>query len=255
MITSKSGAALHDIVSTIRRRNTGVRIALRPTQVQGENAAYDIALAIEEFNQSNLVDVLILGRGGGSIEDLWAFNEEIVARAIYNSRLPIISAVGHEIDFTIADFVSDARAATPTAAVELAVHDQRAMLSTLRNLYKLFRAHSSQNILDFKRRVNNVFKSASFHEPLHLVRRYMQTRDEFDRQIRSAMTHRVMLNRQRIENMDHILHSLHPKAPLKRGFAIVRSQRVIVMSGVSLKPGENVEIEFTDGIREGTITK
>jgi exodeoxyribonuclease VII large subunit len=132
VVTSRTGAAIRDIVTTLRRRMPSVQVVLRPALVQGAGAAEDIALAIRQLNDLGDIDLLIVGRGGGSIEDLWAFNEEAVARAIHESRLPVISAVGHETDFTIADFVADVRAATPTAAAEIAVRNAEELIDMLR---------------------------------------------------------------------------------------------------------------------------
>ncbi len=254
VITSKTGAALHDIVTTMRKRNAGMKIVLRSASVQGERAAADIARAIEDFNQWEKADVIIVGRGGGSIEDLWAFNEEVVARAIYNSRLPIVSAVGHEIDFTIADFVADARAATPTAAVELVVPDRIQLLSRVSRTYTYIAGHGSQALRDIRRRIENAIESAAFTEPAHLANRFTQTRDECERRLRTAMAHRIAIERQRMDNLDRALNTLHPKAPLKRGYAIVRSRGSIIAQAAKLLPGDDIAIEFADASRDAMIT-
>ncbi|MEJ2055013.1 MAG: exodeoxyribonuclease VII large subunit, partial [Calditrichaceae bacterium] len=172
IVTSGTGAAINDITNIIHRRAPHVQLILRSAKVQGEGAAQDIADAIREFNEDGKADVLIVGRGGGSLEDLWAFNEEIVARAIHNSEIPVISAVGHEIDFTIADFVADLRAPTPSAAAELSVPDSAELQANILFVHKRLKS-LVQSKIDIQRdKITNIYRSYGFKRPLDTLRQY-----------------------------------------------------------------------------------
>jgi exodeoxyribonuclease VII large subunit len=183
IVTSPTGAAIQDLLNILRRRQPSVDIIVKPVRVQGDDAANEISQAIDEFNQYGRVDLLIVGRGGGSIEDLWAFNEEIVARAIFRSDIPVISAVGHEIDFTIADFVSDLRAPTPSGAAELAVRDREELFSEIEHL--LIRAGNSleEKVVSTRERFRSLLRSYGFRRPLDLVVQYHQTLDDCERRL------------------------------------------------------------------------
>ena len=165
VITSRDGAALRDIITTLQRRMPSVELVVRPALVQGATAAEEIALGIRQFNTYGGIDLLIVGRGGGSIEDLWAFNEEVVARALADSAIPTISAVGHEIDFTIADFVADARAATPTAAAELAVRDCEEMKSVLEEIRQRLGLDLARVLTSRRHRLDSLVRSRGSRVP------------------------------------------------------------------------------------------
>ncbi|NOY60776.1 MAG: exodeoxyribonuclease VII large subunit, partial [Calditrichaeota bacterium] len=181
IVTSPTGAAVHDLIQVLQRRFPGVEIFLRPAKVQGEGAAQDIARAIEEFNEFGQVDVLIVGRGGGSLEDLWAFNEEVVVRAIFASKIPIISAVGHEIDFTISDFVADLRAPTPSAAAELVVPLAEDLLSRVKNLQKDSFVSVLRRLAELRESLENLRLSYGFRRPVDLILQHRQRLDELVR--------------------------------------------------------------------------
>ncbi len=179
VVTSETGAALRDIINVISRRYP-VEIILAPAQVQGENASYEIASAIEMLNQYKKLDVIIVGRGGGSMEDLWCFNEQAVAYAIYNSSIPIISAVGHEIDFTIADFVADLRAPTPSAAAELVVPDKEQLLNQIDNLLKNLNYLIKNKFIEAESKIRELSLSLERFQPQELLNNYLQQIDELN---------------------------------------------------------------------------
>jgi exodeoxyribonuclease VII large subunit len=247
IVTSPTGAALQDMLNVMRRRFPAVEVILRPALVQGAGAVDDIVAAIREVNQLGGVDVLIVGRGGGSIEDLWAFNEEKVARAIFASAVPIISAVGHEIDFTIADFVADLRAPTPSAAAELAVPDKAAILANLQHNWYTLHETMSAMLLERKKHVRHLLHSYSFNKPIELLRRHSQRVDELDRGLSSVVIHRFALLSTSSLSLQKRINALDPGLVLKRGYAIVRKGKTIVNSARVLKTNDDVAISFHDG--------
>ena len=255
IVSSPTGAAIRDIVSVIRRRMPSVQIILSPVKVQGEGAAEEIVRAIEDFDRSGQADVLIIGRGGGSLEDLWAFNEEIVARAIYRCSTPSISAVGHEIDFTIADFVADVRAATPSAAAELAVPDRAEVLQQLANLrYTL--TQNCGNMIDYYRdRLKHYEDRYAFRRPENIIDQFRQQADEFERRIIQHTQHRVASTGQTLVHLEKQLSTLNPKNTLKRGYTITRQHDYVVQRASKLSDNEPAIIEFYDGTAEVTIKK
>jgi len=211
VITSPTGAAIRDIITTIKRRFPVVNILVFPALVQGENAAPSIAKAIEQANRLKTIDVLIVGRGGGSIEELWAFNEEIVARAIYSSTIPIISAVGHETDFTIADFVADLRAPTPTAAAELAVpHIEELMERVLQRQTRLLRA-MKEKFRQEKVRLNRVQKSYAFRYPHRLYEQKLEQLDKLTELLARGVSRLTLLKKGQQESIYKRLQRNHPE--------------------------------------------
>lgn len=247
IVTSETGAALQDMLHILRRRLPAIEVVLLPVRVQGTGAAGEIARAIADFNKYRNVDVVILARGGGSLEDLWAFNEEIVARAIYKSKIPIVSAVGHEIDYTIADFVADLRAPTPSAAAEIVVRDRYVLLETLRNYWYTMHESVENLVQQQKDRIGHFLKSYSFNKPVDLLRQYSQRVDELERSIHTAMTHKLSMHHARTESLRQQLKALNPDMVLRRGFAIVRKDGRVVDSRKVLKTSDEVEMTFHDG--------
>ena len=211
VVTSPSGAVIQDIITTVSRRFPGVEIVLYPTKVQGEGAAEEIARNIARANEREDLDVLIIGRGGGSIEDLWAFNEEIVVRAIFESRLPIISSVGHETDVTLADFVADRRAATPTAAAELATPVTKLdLLTYLQNQEKRM-ATAVQNTLSKKKKALQVLcQSFIFRQPERLYDGYLQRLDQLQLRLKQSVSSNLISQKQRVLEQVHHLEQLSP---------------------------------------------
>ena len=211
VVTSRSGAVIQDIITTVSRRFPGVEIVLYPTKVQGEGAAEEIALNITKANERDDLDVLIIGRGGGSIEDLWAFNEEIVVRAIFESRLPIISSVGHETDVTLSDFVADKRAATPTAAAELATPVTKLdLLNYLKNQERRM-ATAVQNTLSKKEKALKVLsQSVIFRQPERLYDGYLQRLDQLQLRLKQSVNSELVRQDQRVLELVHRLEQLSP---------------------------------------------
>ena len=211
VVTSRSGAVIQDIITTVSRRFPGVEIVLYPTKVQGEGAAEEIARNIARANEREDIDVLIIGRGGGSIEDLWAFNEEIVVRSIFESRLPIISSVGHETDVTLADFVADKRAATPTAAAELATPVTKLdLLTYLKNQEKRM-ATAVQNTLSKKKEaLRTLSQSVIFRQPERLYDGYLQRLDQLQIRLKQSVNSELVRQEQRVLELVHRLEQLSP---------------------------------------------
>ena len=217
VVTSRSGAVIQDIITTVSRRFPGVDILLYPTKVQGEGAAEEIARNIARANQQEDLDVLIIGRGGGSIEDLWAFNEEIVVRAIFESRLPVISSVGHETDVTLADFVADRRAATPTAAAELATPVTKLdLLTHLQNQEKRMTT-AVQNIL-FKKKeaLKKCSQSVIFRQPERLYDGYLQRLDQMQLRLKQSLRTQISDNKEKLQIRRHKLMQLSPVTKVQR---------------------------------------
>ena len=217
VVTSRSGAVIRDIITTVSRRFPGVDILLYPTKVQGEGAAEEIARNIARANQRDDLDLLIIGRGGGSIEDLWAFNEEIVVRAIFESRLPVISSVGHETDVTLADFVADRRAATPTAAAELATPVTKLdLLTHLQNQEKRM-ATAVRNVLSKKQEsLKKCSQSVIFRQPERLYDGYMQRLDQLQLRLTQSLRTRISDSNQLVQARTHRLVQLSPVTKIQR---------------------------------------
>ena len=217
VVTSRSGAVIRDIITTVSRRFPGVDILLYPTKVQGEGSAEEIARNIARANQLDDLDLLIIGRGGGSIEDLWAFNEEIVVRAIFESRLPVISSVGHETDVTLADFVADRRAATPTAAAELATPVTKLdVLAHLQNQEKRM-ATAVRNVLSKKQEsLKKCSQSVIFRQPERLYDGYLQRLDQLQLRLKQSLRTRISDNKQLVQARTHRLVQLSPVTKIQR---------------------------------------
>ena len=211
VVTSRSGAVIQDIITTVSRRFPGVEIVLYPTKVQGEGAAEEIARNIARANERDDLDVLIIGRGGGSIEDLWAFNEEIVVRAIFESRLPVISSVGHETDVTLSDFVADKRAATPTAAAELATPVTKLDLLTYLKNQERRMATAAQNTLSKKEKALKVLsQSVIFRQPERLYDGYLQRLDQLQLRLKQSVNSEIVRQQQNVLEQAHRLEQLSP---------------------------------------------
>lgn len=220
IVTSPTGAAIKDILNIIDRRFANVEILIYPVKVQGEGAAQEIAEAITELNTLTDIDVIIAGRGGGSLEDLWAFNEEIVARSIYNSRIPIISAVGHEIDITIADLVADKRALTPSEAGELVVPRKDLLLDMLEKLETRLLQSLTGKLKLSKDKLIRIANSYAMRQPFDRLRRWQQRLDEFAQRLKLNITHALNTEREKLSGIAGKLESLSPLNVLKRGYTI-----------------------------------
>jgi len=255
VITSPTGAAIKDILSVLKRRYSCAPIIIYPTLVQGETAAANIVEAILQANRRNECDVLILARGGGSLEDLWCFNDERVAKAIYHSQLPIVSGVGHEIDFTIADFVADLRAATPSAAAELVVPDQMQLSETLDYTAKQFVKLIQQKIAQLEQHINWMQKHLQQQHPTRKLREQSQQLDFYE-------IHLIRLQNSILDNKKHLLanlvatlDALSPLATLQRGFSITTrgTDNHILQDATHVQIGESVRIQLMKGNLECTV--
>lgn len=251
VVTSPTGAAIQDIRNIVFRRFPSAEIILYPVLVQGDGAAQQIADAIEYFNQKDLVDVLIVGRGGGSIEDLWAFNEEIVAYAIYNSIIPVISAVGHETDYTISDFVADLRAPTPSAAAELAVPDKAELLNNLNFLLK----HCNQAMVDIlsgkRNELEYITSSVYLKNPLMLIRQKQMQFDSVTSRIRNSALLTLAEEKTKFAKAASALDSLNPFKVLARGYSVItNTDGKIISSSANLKKDDIINIKFSKGNAE-----
>ena len=250
VITSPTGAAVRDILSVLKRRNPNLEVLIAPVLVQGDEAAGQIAQAIEDLNKFKpKLDVILVGRGGGSIEDLWAFNEETVARAIYKSKIPVISCVGHEVDFTIADFVADLRAPTPSAAAELVVQNSQNTRAHIAQLQK----RMVQAVSLFYERARNRFdlalSSPFFKNPSLLTQNKEQEVDDFSLRLTNAWEKKFNQFTHRFEVTTQKLSALGPQTVLKRGYSITRKADGSVISRVAqTAPGETIYVQVRDGM-------
>lgn len=256
IVTSGTGAAIKDIVRVASRRNPNVQLYLIPSLVQGQDAGASIAKAIHRFNEEQPVDVLIVGRGGGSIEDLWAFNEEIVARAISESAIPVISAVGHESDFTIADFVADMRAATPSAAAELAVPSLAEMEEQVDTLMRRLQ-RGSLSVLQAKREQLQFYANhPAFRNPTHTVNQYRQTVDHLTYRLKEKSNQMVKEHRMTVQHLDEQLKLLSPTHNLKRGYGLVFGEEESHISSIEqVEEGQPIKIQLQDGYIYATVQK
>ena len=253
VLTSQTGSVIRDIINVSTRRNPNTYIRLYPVPVQGEGAAEKIANGIKIMNDKNLADVLIIARGGGSIEDLWPFNEEIVARAIYNSEIPIISAVGHETDFTIADFVSDLRAPTPSAAAELANPDIYELKNKLNTYREQMRLTLKKKLELMNLRYEKIMSSVVFTDPLKNINdNYLKLDNNIkslENSIKFKQKEANMLFAQIVAKLD----GLSPLKTLTRGYCLSEKDGKIIKSAKTLKKGDNIGIKFFDGEKQATI--
>ena len=255
VLTSETGSVIRDIINVSTRRNPSVYLRLLPVPVQGEGAAAKIADAIRLMNEKNLADVIILARGGGSLEDLWPFNEEIVARAIFESNLPVISAVGHETDFTIADFVADLRAPTPSAAAELAVANIEDIKRNLDKYENRLSIGLKKKLELMKLRYEKVMSQKLFKEPLLRIQDEYLKLDNIIKKIYDKTSDKYKEANFVFSNLVSKLDSLSPLKTLTRGYSIVQKDNKIVKFKSDLNDGDNIKITLTDGDISATVNK
>jgi exodeoxyribonuclease VII large subunit len=256
VVTSPSGAALRDILNTLRRRYPLAIVTLAPTAVQGEEAPQGIVAALQALNRCVKPDVILLARGGGSIEDLWAFNDERVARAIAASASPVITGVGHETDYTIADFIADLRAPTPTAAAELATPDQQELRTNLNEMVVRLN-RSSQAILSQKDLVlRNLHNRLILYSPRARLQSEQQQLDDLIRQMNAGFDHQLKLANAQLNGLHQRLLSLNPLAVLKRGYALITdASGKIVQSIHQVAPGDPLALRVSDGSIQARVEK
>ena len=254
IVTSAAGAAVHDMLRILRKRYPLTRVKLLPVRVQGAEAPAEIAGAIYYANQHKLADLLIVGRGGGSMEDLWCFNDEMVARAIYDSRIPVISAVGHEPDVTISDFVADLRAATPSNAAELAVPDQDALRQTLDDLQNAMAVAMQAKIARAGERLTNLSGRPVLKSPIASFEGRRKALELLQNRLLAAQSGTVAKNRQRFVAQISKLDAMSPLKVLTRGYAMVAKEDGQIVRSVSdVKPKDPIAVRVSDGTIVATV--
>ncbi len=249
IVTSPTGAVIRDILHILRRRFDDIGILICPVKVQGEGAAEEIAAAIGDLNRIPDIDVLILARGGGSLEDLWAFNEEAVARAIYASEIPVISAVGHEVDYTISDFVADLRAPTPSAAAELVIAKKEDFIETIQGLLKDLRASLDNSVSIFESRVAGLLESPAFKYPFEAIERREERLDDLLKAHRKHFSYMISIKTEKFNTVIGRLEALSPLAILKRGYSItlrLPAGKAVKDAG-EIKRGDMIETKLCKG--------
>ena len=247
LITSPTGAAVRDFLQIINRRFPNVHIPIFPCQVQGSTAAAEAAAAVEFFNRTGAADVLVITRGGGSMEDLWPFNSELVARSVAASRIPVISAIGHEIDFTICDFVADLRAPTPSAAAELVIGRRAEFADSIERFAKDMERTVVMRLQENQHRVERAAGSYVFREPLRMIEQRSQYLDELEMRMSSISTYALDRSESSLERLSTALNVLNPRRVLERGYAFVTDDAGKVISTSALPGGKQLKLHFADG--------
>jgi exodeoxyribonuclease VII large subunit len=255
-VTSIDGAALRDILHVLERRFSSTHILIYPTAVQGIAAAPGIADAIETLSRENAAEVVIVARGGGSLEDLWAFNEESVARAIASSAIPVISAVGHETDFTIADFVCDLRAPTPSAAAEIVMPVYDEVLSRVEELKARSTGAVHGLLSEYRERLDSLRSRRSLKDPLAVFEALFQRLDELKKGMNACFKHFLVCQREKAGNLVHKLDALGPLNTLKRGFSVTTTpEGHVLASAKDVKAGQAVRTVLKDGSFISKVTE
>ena len=248
IITARTGAAVRDIINVIQRRNKSLDIILYPAKVQGENAADSIIEGIRYFNNEKSVDVIILGRGGGFIEELWAFNNRDLAYEIFNSRIPTVSAVGHEVDFTISDFVSDMRAPTPSAAGELVSPSLQEMINDLLNKKEFLHRAIDRKFLNAKRDVDLLYKGLKGNNPKHIIEKRIKEVNSLEEKLNFLGKRKIDKAKDELIALNSILQTLNPLNTLGRGYSVIMDKEDKVINNVSeLKKNDMVKVIMKDG--------
>lgn len=255
IVTSPTGAVIRDIINVTKRRFPKVDIKLYPVNVQGEKSAKDVCEGIEFFNKMENVDTIIVGRGGGSLEELWSFNEEIVAREVFKSKIPIISAVGHETDFTICDFVSDMRAPTPSAAAEIATPDLSQIYYKLDNIRnRMNRSLNNQVTLDNEKLVNT-FEKINNYMKNYVIRDKVIQLDQIYDKINFRLEQNLETSKEKLSKKAALLHNLSPLATISRGYSIVEKDNKVINSIKEVDVNEDINITLKDGSLECNVNK
>lgn len=247
VITSPTGAAIRDFLQIINRRFPNVHITIFPCQVQGNTAAAEAAAAVEFFNRTRAADVLVITRGGGSMEDLWPFNSEHLARSIAASSIPVISAIGHEIDFTICDFVADLRAPTPSAAAELVIGRRAEFADSIERCAKDMERTVMMRLQENQHRVERAAGSYVFREPLRMIEQRCQFLDELEMRMSNVSNYALDRSSASLERLSTALNTLNPLRVLERGYAFVTDSEKKVISTSALSDGTKLQLHFADG--------
>ena len=247
VVTSKTGAAIRDIISVIKRRNKNIEIIVCPVLVQGQGSGEDVAQMIYNINRLNLADVIITGRGGGSIEELWAFNERVVAQAVYDSKIPVVSAVGHETDFTICDFVADFRAPTPSVAGEIVSEPLDNILLSIDKFEKNI-ANSLLNLINvYKQRIDNVINKPVIKRPNAYIENIEQYVDSLKDSIDISYINKINLQKQKLDSLEKLIKSLSIESILDRGFVVVEKENQVITSINDVNINDKIKIRMKDG--------
>jgi len=248
IITSSEGAVLRDIIHVLNRRAPHVRCCIYPVPVQGQGSAEKIAEGIENMNQYGQADLLIIGRGGGTLEDLWSFNEEIVVRSIYNSKIPIISAVGHETDTTLSDYAADYRAPTPSAAAEVAAVNREEILQKLDHIQDSFIVIVNQTIKSYSEKVNTLQKRHGFFKPQMILDNWKEKLAEKSDRLKQNFKNQMQMNMNRLENITSKLELLNPTAQLQRGYALaVDKNNKVIISPDQVEINDKFQLQIASG--------
>lgn len=258
VITSPTGAAIRDVITISLRRFPNLSILVVPSLVQGTLAAQEIAKKIDFLNKHfDNLDFIILSRGGGSLEELWAFNEEILARSIYNSKIPIVSAIGHETDFTISDFVADLRCPTPSAAAEMTIPDKSSLINNINLLNSKLNKAIKRNLELKVENINSINKSIQYQGPENKINQYYQYIDEFSVRIKLRIKHQIELYEEKIKKDKQRLDSLNPGAVIERGYSICRKipGKEIIKRLNQVEIGNEIEVIISDGKMLGKVDK
>ena len=256
VVTSPTGAALRDIVTVARRRHGGIPIILVPAQVQGEEAPEQIVRGIELLDRSGRVDVIVIGRGGGSIEELWAFNDERVVRAVAAAVMPIVSAVGHQTDFTLSDFAADLRAATPSQAAELVVPDRLELFRRLSSARRRLNQALRHRLIERRLRLERCLQSSLFRRPQELLRDRSQLLDQLSERLTHALKTALDERQQRLRIANEKLNLLNPWGVLQRGYSVVRRpDGAVISSAEAVETGESLDIWLHRGKLAVTVTR
>ncbi len=255
IVTSPTGAAIRDILNIARRRFSNVEIIINPVKVQGADAKDEIAAAVRDFNKMKNVDVIIVTRGGGSLEDLWPFNEEVVARAVYDSEIPVISAVGHEIDFTICDFVSDLRAPTPSAAAELVLPRKDDLINQINTALLRLKNSLSGMVETLSGRLERLKNSYALRQPMNMINQYVQEVDDLKKDLSLRVDHILKMRGEGFGSVIGKLEALNPLAILNRGYSVTVKvpSGEIIKDSARLSKGDVIETKFGKGIVKSKI--
>ena len=255
VVTSPTGAVIRDIINVTKRRYPKVHIKLYPVKVQGQDSKEQICQGINFFNKKHPVDTIIVGRGGGSIEDLWSFNEEVVARCVFESKIPIISAVGHETDFTICDFVADMRAPTPSAAAEIATPDIEELYFKLDNIRGRMNK-SLNNVVEYdEQKLKYTFTRIKTILNDYIINNKIYELDKITERINLNMENKINKEEMNLKNLGSLLHNLSPLKTLDRGYSIINKEDIVVNSISNVSKGDQIEVILSDGSLDCTVDK
>ena len=254
VITSPTGAAVQDILRILKRRYPIGEIIMCPVLVQGENAAAQLTDAVRKFDRLKAADVIIIGRGGGSAEELWAFNDEGLARAIYDCSIPVVSGVGHETDFTICDLAADVRASTPSAAAEIVSPEEGELYGLLQSYYERLRKAMSSRIMYENKRLDTLSQTKVLRSPMELVRHKQMQLDMLSSTLNSLYKKEIAENRARLERAVSGLEALSPLKVLSRGYSMTIKNGRVISSASQLSAGDIITLKFADGTTEAAIT-